>query len=320
METFARRGALGLMAAGVLIAPAAAMARLIPQRARARVIIDNDFSGDPDGLVAMAHQLLSPRTRTVLAVSSYLSPEFTVPGVIPGQTAQQGRDMGAELIRRLKIAPPPPVVAGAEGPIAAGRAPGPAAQAIVAEAMRDDPLPLTYTCGGPLTNLAEALMLEPRIATRMKLAWIGGGAWPAGGWEYNLAMDAEAARQVIERSAMPMWQVPQPAYRQMVWSLAEMQADMRPISPFSRWLYDQFTNPPDFVDLGGGWPMGDSPLVLITALNVESSIIREVTARRIQPDLTYGAQIPGRTISLFERVDARLIHADFLARLKIHAG
>lgn len=319
METFARRGALGLMAAGALNAPAATLARLIPQKARVRVIIDNDFSGDPDGLVAMAHQLLSPRSRTVLAVSSFLSPEFTVPGVVPGQTARQGRDKSAELIRRLKVASPP-VVAGAEGPLAAGRAPGAAAQAIVAEAMRDDPLPLTYTCGGPLTNLAEALMLEPRIASRMKLAWIGGGAWPAGGWEYNLAMDAEAARLVIERSAMPIWQVPQPAYRQMVWSLAEMQADMRPISPFSRWLYDQFTNPPDFVDLGGGWPMGDSPLVLITALNMESSTIREVTARRILPDLTYGAEIPGRPVSLFERVDARLIHADFLARLRIHAG
>ena len=44
----------------------AASLRAISQKASARVIIDNDFAGDPDGLVALAHQLPTPRTRSVL--------------------------------------------------------------------------------------------------------------------------------------------------------------------------------------------------------------------------------------------------------------
>lgn len=324
MTLMHRRTALGLMGSTLAASTAApllaASGRRIPEKVAARVIVDNDYQGDPDGLVGLTHQLLSPRSRVTLVTSSFLSDEFKVPGNLPGQTARQGRDVAAELIARLKPRTRPLLATGAEGPVKAGHEPGPAARAIVAEAMRDDPLPLFFTCGGPLTNLAQALALEPRIAGRLSVIWIGGGAYPDGAWEYNLAADPEAARAVIEGSAVPLWQVPQPVYRQMQFSLAELAADMRPISPFSRWLFDRFTNPPDFVDLGGSWPMGDSPLLLITALSPESSTVRTIPARRIAPDLTYGAEIPGRTINLFDRVDARLIHADFLARLRLHAA
>lgn len=320
MHDLSRRNLLTGLAAGAVLTlarPAFAKGRVIPEKVKARVIVDNDFAGDPDGLVALAHQLLSPRTRVTQITSSFLSPEFTAPGVIVGKTAAQGSDIAAELVRRLRPVSKPIIIAGAEGPMSPGRAPGAAAQAIIAEAMRDDPLPLWLTCGGPLTNLAEALILEPRIASRMKVAWIGGGGYPDGGWEYNLAMDAEAARTVIERSAVPFWQVPQPTYRQMQISVAELAADMRPISPFSRWLYDRFTSPPDFVDLGGGWPMGDSPLVLLSALNTQSCVMREMPARRIGEKFGYGEEVPGRKITIMEEVDTRFVHADFLARLKL---
>jgi len=211
-------------------------------------------------------------------------------------------------------------------PVAAGhdklglKTASPAARAIVAEAMRDDPLPLFFTCGGPLTNLAEALALEPRIAGRMTLVWIGGGAYPTGSWEYNLNVDIAAARAVIERSQIGVWQVPMPTYRQMQISVAELAADMRTISPFGAWLYDRFTSPPDFIDVGGTWPMGDTPLVLATALQTESSRIRDVPARRIKDDCTYGEEIAGRTVRVFEQVDVRLQWQDFLARLRLHAA
>lgn len=321
MQDLTRRTMLGAFAAGAALPfanVATAAKRMIPEKVRARVIVDNDFAGDPDGLVALAHQLLSPRTQVTLITSSFLSAEFSLPGVNTGKTAAQGRDIAVDLVKQLKLPAAPRIIAGPETAMSAARAPGEAARAIVAEAMREDPLPLWFTCGGPLTNLAEALLIEPRIADRMKVVWIGGGGYPDGGWEYNLSMDAEAARAVVERSNVPLWQVPQPTYRQMQISVAEMATDMRPISPFSRWLYDRFTSPPDFVDLGGGWPMGDSPLVLMTALNPQSSVLREMPARRITDKFGYGAVIPGRTITVMEEVDARFIHADFLARLKLH--
>ncbi|MDP3549056.1 MAG: nucleoside hydrolase [Novosphingobium sp.] len=287
----------------------------IPQRPSARVIVDNDFAGDPDGLVALAHQLLAEKTRTVLVTVSLLDPKLsTYP---PGTATREGAKLAADLIARIPSARGTPVRAGRDG--VASTIPSEAAKAIVAEAMRDDPLPLIFTCGGPLTNLADALTLEPRIASRLSVVWIGGGTWPDGGWEYNLATDIEAARHVIEQTTMQFMQVPQNAYRQMQMSVAELAADMRSISPLGRWLYDRFTHPPAFVDLGGTWPMGDSPLVLLTALTTESSRWVDRPARRIKADCTYGDEMPGRTIRVFETIDARLVWADFLARLRLAA-
>lgn len=314
-----RRQLLSTLGVGLAALPASRLFagpfRMVPQRPSARVIVDNDFSGDPDGLVALAHQLLSPKTRIPLVTASALNTRFVEPALV-GRSASTAADIAQDLIRRAGIGSAPPVIAGSEtfdlGPSAA-------AQAIVAEALRDDPLPLYLTCGGPLTNVAAALRLAPEIASRMTVIWIGGGNYPEGGWEYNLATDAPAARAVIEDSRVPLWQVPQGAYRQMQYSVAELAAEMRPISPFAAWLYDSFTHPPDFVDLGGTWPLGDSPLVLLTALTGESSHYTERPARRLlDDDGRYGEEIAGRIVRVYDQLDARLTFADFIAKLRLH--
>jgi hypothetical protein len=101
--------------------------------------------------------------------------------------------------------------------------------------------------------------------------------------------------------------------------VAELGEDLRPISPFTQWLYAQFTDPPSFVDIGGAWPLGDSPLVLLTAISQESSTHRDQQARRIMSSFQYGDAIPGRTVRVYETLDARLTFADFLAHLRRNA-
>lgn len=153
----------------------------------------------------------------------------------------------------------------------------------------------------------------------MTVVWIGGGEYPQGGWEYNLATDIDAARKVIEQSNVPLWQIPQNAYRQMEFSVAEMAATLRPISPLTQWLYDRFTNPPAFVDISGSWPLGDSPLVLLTSISNESSTSREIPARRIRDNGHYGEVVHGRRVRAFETLDARLTFDDMLALFRLQA-
>ncbi|WP_161989111.1 nucleoside hydrolase [Sphingomonas glacialis] len=288
----------------------------IPQQRSARIIVDNDFAGDPDALIALAHQLMASTTRTTLVTSSPLYAYRSTESAVPG-SAKTGRGIAADLIAQGAF-PPVPVIAGAkhfgDGPQQVSAA----AQAIVAEAMRDDPLPLFITCGGPLTNIAAALRIEPRIAARATLVWIGGGAYPDGHWEYNLAGDIAAARHVIEESAIPLWQVPQPAYRQLQMSVAEMSVRLRGASPLGRWLYDRFLQLPAFIKIGGSWAMGDSATVLLTALSAESSLSVVRPARRIQLDGRYGEEIPGRTARVFNVLDTRLTIEDFFALLALH--
>lgn len=292
--------------------------RRIPQNATVRVIVDNDFAGDPDGLAALAHQLLSPKSEVTLITVSALNPKFLAMANNASNSVDQGQALAQLLTEKLHLESVP--IAKGHDFIEPGDGVSDAAKAIVKEAMRDDPRPLYFTCGGPLTNLAEALKIEPRIAERMTVVWIGGGDYPEGQWEYNLATDIKAAKAVIEQSTVPLMQVPQGSYRQVQFSIAEMTADMRPISSFSGWLYERFTSPPDFVELGGTWPFGDSPLVLPTALSVESSRIEVQKARRIQADGSYAEPMPARDISVFKTVDARLVLADFLAKLRLHGA
>ena len=93
---------------------AAEFSRVIPQRASVRVIVDNDFAGDPDGLVALAHQMLTPKAQVRLVTASALDPKMSAEHPHRGRTAAAGRDVAQELIKRAGIMKPPSVIAGPE--------------------------------------------------------------------------------------------------------------------------------------------------------------------------------------------------------------
>nr|WP_240198236.1 nucleoside hydrolase [Novosphingobium sp. P6W] len=308
-------------AAAYLTVPRRVVARpysTVPQTPNCRVIVDNDFAGDPDALIALAHQLLSPKSLVPLITCSPLPANFR--GAVPeGVTAARGVEIVREMIgiAGLPSRPALPIVAGSETFDPATNRVSAAARAIVDEAMRVDERPLYLSCGGPLTNVAAALRLEPAIAHRVTVIWIGGGDYPKGGWEYNLATDVDAARHVIEHTMVPLWQVPQGTYRQMQVSVAELRVRLRAASPLGQWLYSRFTTPPDFVDIGGAWPMGDSPPVLFTAISQESSRSVVRPARTILDNHTYGGALPQREIKVFDNVDVRLTVEDFFAKLQI---
>ncbi|MCZ2848809.1 nucleoside hydrolase [Modestobacter sp. VKM Ac-2978] len=267
---------------------------------RCRVVLDNDWNGDPDGLVALAHHLLSAANRVVAVTSSHLSPVFGP----PEGTAAAGARRAQELVD-LVGTQRPVVAAGCDVPIGGGDTSSAAADAIVAEARRDDPLPLFLVCAGPLTNVAQALRQAPDIATRLTLVWVG-GALDADAFEYNRDTDAEAAREVLGRTELPVWQFPLETYRCCTYSVAELEQDVGGAGRLGAWLWRQYVElpVPDFVEQGETWPLGDSPPVLVTALDDVACTWTE------SPDQ------PGRRVCT--DVDLRLLVADLLARLRLH--
>ena len=115
----------------------------------------------------------------------------------------------------------------------------PGARLIVEQALKDDPRPLHVAFYGPLTDMASALLLEPAIESRnVVVIWIGGGRWPQGGREYNLSNDVNAAN-VIMRSRLEVWQIPQPVYRRMPVSYAELADKVYPCGKIGRYLVEQ---------------------------------------------------------------------------------
>jgi hypothetical protein len=168
----------------------------------ALLVVDNDFGGDPDGLVALAHILLrcGPGV-TVLVTTSPLDPGLAAAaGADPAATAMRGRDLAVHLVDLMGLAGVR-VLTGAETTGATGAQVSDAARGIVEASARFEQT--TILCGGPLTNVAAALRLDPLLAGRATLVWVGGTLAEAGRGEYNSDTDPEAAA-AVRASGMPL--------------------------------------------------------------------------------------------------------------------
>ena len=306
---------------------------------RMKVIIDNDFCGDPDGLFQLVHHLLSPSLDIRGIVGSHLSPSggFTE----RKNTADESCEKIREVIDLMGVANRYGVYAGSNQPMTDAETPqdSPAARFIVEEALKASPeAPLYVLCGGPLTNIASAWLMNREIGSRIILVWIGGqeysfGAVPPPGYtpvEYNLNLSIAAARTVFNLSDLRIWQVPRDVYRQCIYSLAELEANVAPCGKVGKYLADTLTRLMSGLGkaglpMGEVYILGDSPLVLLTALQTgfepdpASSSYRVLPAPLISEEGLYLYNHRGRNIRVYTRVDTRLMFADFEAKLKLLA-
>jgi inosine-uridine nucleoside N-ribohydrolase len=302
---------------------------------RARVIIDNDFSGDPDDLYQLVHHLLSPSVEIPLIVASHLRPGD--PFDPSERQAENAAAVVGDLFARMGVLSSAVVEQGSNRPLDDRSTPQEAAavDAIIAEAMRDDvSTPLFYVAGGGLTDLASAWLVEPRIAERLTVVWIGGAeheglavpppnAMPI---EYNLLIDLVAGQVVFTDSNLTIWQVPRDVYRQCLVSDAELRLRVAATGPLGRYLYDEVAVVFDMVGthLGGAsetYALGDSPLVLLTALQSifepDSTSSRHVErpTPAIVEDGSYLEVEGARPMRVYTWVDTRLMFEDFYLKL-----
>jgi inosine-uridine nucleoside N-ribohydrolase len=304
---------------------------------RIRVVVDNDFSGDPDGLVQLAHHALSPSVDLRLVIGSHLRKDDPFdPSDVTADRAATFADEILELAGRGDV----PVLAGANVGMTDPATPvrTAAAEALVAEAMREDvDTPLFVCAGAGLTEVAGAWLLEPRIAERLTLIWIGGPEHPglalpppdAMPIEYNLLIDVLAGSVVFGRSSIPVWQVPRDAYRQTLVSFAELQLRMAGEGALGARLFDALDGVRSMAaahgfHAGETYALGDSPLVLLTAL--QSGFEPDPTSSRYvvreTPDITddgqYAPVAGARPMRVYTHVDNRLMVEDLFAKLRLH--
>lgn len=261
---------------------------------RWRAIVDNDFAGDPDGLVSLAHVILTDDVRVELVTCTPVDPVLAhLAGVDASATAALGMRSVRALLEVLGSTHHE-VVAGAED-FTTGGEPSPAAHAIVAVCLAESDVPLAILCGGPLTNVAAALRLDPSVSERATLVWIGGSLNDAP--EYNRDTDAAAAASVLA-SGIPVIQVPFETYERLRVSVAEVRADLAHASYPGGWLAERLLDLPAFVTLHGVITLGDSALAAVAGLD---------------PSFVPGAG--GRVVT---DLDMRLMWGDFLAKLRLH--
>ena len=282
-----------------------------PAAAKQRVIVNTDAKNEADDQYAIVHAVLTP--------------SFDLHGIIPAHygtrktatSMQESHDETVKLLHLMGLEGDVHVADGASGSIADESTPvdSPGAQLIIAEAMQDDPRPLYIAFYGPLTDMASALLLEPRIAERnVRVIWIGGGPWPSGGGEYNLSNDIHAAN-VVMKSRVELWQVPRNTYRTMSVGYAELIEKVYPQGAIGKYLVEQLlehnaaTRPEmEYRSLG------DSPCIGII-LDPECGRWSWRPAPTFDAQMHYVHSGRYRPIRVYEDVNTRFIHEDLFAKL-----
>ncbi|RZK62879.1 MAG: nucleoside hydrolase, partial [Hymenobacter sp.] len=196
--------------------------------------------------------------------------------------------------------------------------------------------PLYVLCGAGLTEIASAALTDPRIADHLTLVWIGGPEYPDlalppphyTALEYNLGIDVAAARAVFNRTRLPLWQVPRDAYRRVLLPQSQLLTRVKPQGPIGAYLTTTLDGllaklRQYGLDLGETYILGDSPLVLLTALqsSFEADPSSSDYALKLAPGITqaglYEVNLAGRPIRVYHHLDTNLLLNDFFAKLEL---
>ncbi len=294
---------------------------------RTRVIVNTDAKNEADDQYAIVHAILTPSFELHGIIPAHFR-GVVPPELLPwgaGLEARAAHDSQAqsraEVVKLLALMNLQEAIHVADGapvalPDSGTPVPSPGADLIIREALRDDPRPLFVAFYGPLTDMASALLIEPRIADRnVVVVWIGGGPWPEGGAEFNLSNDIHAAN-VVFRSRIQVWQIPSPVYKLMPVSYAELRAKVQPCGALGRYLVEQL------IEWNTRWvdgpieyrSLGDSPAVGVI-MYPDCGRWSMRPAPQFDDAMRYQHIGGNRPIRVYDSVDARFIHEDFFAKL-----
>lgn len=290
----------------------------VPEKKKLRLIINTDAKNEADDQYAIVHALLTPKfiIKSIMAAhfgtrrTQYSMEEsYAEINNVLSLMDMEGRVYVSRGAKHALMDENTPVVS--EG-----------AQFIVDEAMKDDPLPLFVIFLGPLTDMACAYLLQPAIAEKLTVIWIGGGVWPEGCMEFNLSNDIHAAN-VVFKSNIPLWQVPMDVYSMMRISLAELQLKVSPYGKIGRYLFEQLVEVNEawgeisWWPAGESWSLGDSPTIGLL-LEQTGYEYEEKEAPCFTMDMKYIHGCGNRKIRVYNTINTRFIFEDFFAKLELN--
>lgn len=187
------------------VPPAAELCRRLELPAgKLDMVLDTDTYNEVDDQFALAYALRSPERLNVQAV--YAAPFLNDRASSPADGMEKSYAEIVRLLGKMDLPAQGRVFEGSRAFLPDGRTPvdSPAARDLVARAMArgEDEPPLVVAAIGAITNVASALLMEPRIARRIHIVWLGGH--PTGyptAMEFNLSQDVAAARVALDCGA-----------------------------------------------------------------------------------------------------------------------
>lgn len=287
---------------------------------RRRVVLDTDTYNEVDDQFALAHLLLSRECLDLEAV--YAAPFHNSRSTGPGD----GMEKSFEEIHRVldMLNPPvrPPVFRGSTTylPDATTPVPSSMVEDLVKRAMASKDM-LYVVAIGAITNVASALLSEPRIAEKITVVWLGGHAptWPHTR-EFNLQQDLHGARVLLDGQA-PLVLIPcDPVASHLSVTVAELEKHLESESRLGAYLTDIVRNYNDNMP-GRSKVIWD---ISASGWMVNPGWIRTTPAPSplLKDDCTWETPPPPgrRIIDIAQSVDRDGIFMDFFAKAKATGG
>lgn len=302
----------------------------VPESRKVRYLIHTDCKNEADDQYTVVHCLLTQMLEVKGIIAAHFNTCFG--RFEDGATTKASYDEILKVLDAMDMTGDYPVLMGAVRALPDENTPvdSEGARFIIEEAMKEDLRPLYIGLQGSLTDLASAILLEPSICQKMTAIWIGGGMYPEGGQEFNLMQDIAAAN-VVMRSEMPLWQIPDNVYKNFAVSLAELQQKVRPCGKTGAFLFDELTQlnvelcnaMPDFSwPHGELWGLGDEGVVAALMHEKQrTDLYHMVPAPLIDPEtMGYIPQNDTRAIRIYDKLDYRLTLDDLFAKLYVYGA
>jgi purine nucleosidase len=282
-----------------------------------RAVLDTDTFNEVDDQFALAHLLLSPDEVQLEAV--YAAPFLNSRSESPADGMEKSFEEIHRVIDLVKPATPPPVFRGSTAFLSGPAAPqsSEAVDDLIRRAMDTKHGKLHVAGIAVSTNLASALLIEPKIADRVVMVWLGGhaSAWPDTN-EFNLKQDLHATRVLLE-SSVPFIRLPcMPVTSHLLVSIPELECELAPHSRLGKYL----------TDIVRGYCVGEPPGYAKQIWDISASAwlmnpswfsTMDVLALALRDDLTWGPPLSsGRIVREAYSVNRTAIFADFFAKAK----
>ncbi len=280
-----------------------------------RVVLDTDAFNEVDDQFALAHLLLSPEQVRLEAV--YAAPFLNRRSVSPSDGMERSYEEIGRVIAQTGTLKPP-VFRGSTAylPGASQPVPSEAAHDLIERALATKEEKLYVLGIAASTNIASALLLEPKIADKIVVVWLGGHApyWPHTR-EFNLLQDLHAARVLLDSKVSLVLLPCYPVASHLSITGAELEQDLAPHSKLGRYLTGLVH------EHEKGRPSGWSKVIWDIAASAWAINSKWITAEKspspvLKDDLTWGDSTGRHLIEIARQIDRDAIFHDFYAKAR----
>ena len=301
----------------VQLAESTRVARLEPPSRPIRVVIDSDTFNEIDDQFAIAYALLSPQRMRVEAI--YAAPFFNSRSTGPGHGMELSYD---EILRLLALMKRPHegfVFRGATDYVGDAQTPqrNDAVHDLIDRAMASSPDdPLYVIALAAITNVASAILIEPRIIERIVLVWLGGHAlWWPDTREFNLRQDVGGARVVFD-SGVPLVLLPcMGVVSALRTTISELAVHVEPAGELGAFLTERVRGyHEEKQTLGWSKPIWDmAPVAWLNDARMMQSALRPSPI--LTSDVRWSADPSRHLVRVVEYIDRDAVFGDFFAKL-----